>query len=98
MTNVFGVSGLLAQGSGWHMRGWDGGWMWLWGTLMMLAWVAIIAVAVWLFMRAGPARRNGNGMDGRDGGSDRARQILDERLASGELTPEEYQERRDAMR
>ena len=21
-----------------HMHGWSGGWMWLWGTLMMLSW------------------------------------------------------------
>lgn len=69
------------------MSGWDGGWMWLWGTLMMLSWVAIIAAAVWFVLRAN-----------RDGGTRRARGVLDERLASGELTREEYRERREAMR
>lgn len=43
---------VLADTHGWgHMDGWGGGWMWLWGTLMMLSWVAIIAAAVWLVSR-----------------------------------------------
>jgi putative membrane protein len=80
--------GALAQASGWdHMSGWGGGWMWLWATLTMLSWTAIIAAAVWFVLRAGRERSGG-----------RARHILDERLASGELTPEEYRERRDALR
>lgn len=80
--------GVLAQASGWdHMSGWGGGWMWLWGTLMMLSWAAIIAAAVWFVLRADPDRSRS-----------RAREILDERLASGELTPGEYRERRDALR
>ena len=29
-----------------HMGGWGGGRMWLWGTLMVLFWVAIIAGVV----------------------------------------------------
>lgn len=69
---------------GWwgHMDGWGGGWMWLWGTLMMLSWVAIIAAAVWFVGRS------------RDGArTSRAREILDERYARGELTTEEYRER-----
>ena len=79
---------VVAQSRGWdHMSGWGGGWMWLWGTLMMLSWVAIIAAAVWLVLRAG-----------RDRSGSRARDILDERLASGELTPGEYRERREALR
>ena len=85
------LHGLFAQGAGWrHMNGWDGGWMWLWGTLMMLTWVAIIVAAVWLLLRSA---RGGQ----RTRGSERAREILDERLASGELTPEEYRERRDML-
>jgi putative membrane protein len=80
--------GVLAQASGWdHMRGWGGGWMWLWGTLMMLSWAAIIAAAAWFVLRAG-----------RDRSGSRARDLLDERLASGDLTPQEYRERRDALR
>ncbi len=84
---------LLAQRAGdndgrWgHMDGWGGGWMWLWGTLMMLSWVAIIAAAVWALSRS------------RDGArTSRAREILDERYASGELTSEEYRERLEHLR
>lgn len=83
---------LLAQQHWGHpMHGWDGGWMWLWGTLMMLTWAAIIAAAVWISIRA--ARR-----DSGDGDTEEARRILDERLARGEITLEEYRERREAMR
>ncbi len=65
-----------------HMSGWGGGWMWLWGTLMMLTWVALIGAAVWFVARS-------LGSDHRS----RPRQILDERYARGELTTEEYRER-----
>ena len=68
------------------MNGWGGGWMWLWGTLMVLAWAAIIAGAVRFMAR--PSRERG---------SSRARDILDERYASGELTTEEYRERLDHL-
>lgn len=79
---------VLADRDGWgHMDGWGGGWMWLWGSLMMLSWVAIIAAAVWFLGRS------------RDrAGPGRAREILDERYARGELTTEEYRERVDQLR
>ena len=81
---------LLARADdGWwdHMRGWGGGWMWLWGRIMMLTWVVLIAAAVWLVARSlGDARPS------------RAREILDERYARGELTTDEYRERLDALR
>jgi len=90
MTALNATATLLAQtDDGWwgHMRGWGGGWMWLWGTLMMLTWVGLIAVAVWLVARSlGGTRPN------------RAREILDERYARGELTTEEYRERLDGLR
>ena len=91
MSTAWGsIATLFAQtDDGWsgHMRGWGGGWMWLWGTLMMLTWVAVIAAAVWLV-----ARSLG------DGRPSRAREILDERYARGELTTDEYRERLDALR
>ena len=73
-----------------HMGGWGGGWMWLWGTLMMFSWVVIIAGAFWLFTRG---RDQASG-----GGTTRARDILDERYAQGELTTDEYRERVDHLR
>jgi putative membrane protein len=79
---------VVADTDGWgHMDGWGGGWMWLWGTLMMFSWVAIIAAAIWFL----PGRRD----ERRPG---RAREILEERYASGELSTEEYRERLDHLR
>lgn len=82
---------VLAQANqdGWgHMDGWGGGWMWLWGVAMMVLFVVAI---VWLV-------RASSGGIGRSGGSprdpvERAREILAERYAQGELTTEEYRER-----
>ncbi|MBK5223953.1 MAG: SHOCT domain-containing protein [Acidimicrobiia bacterium] len=71
------------------MDGWGGGWMWLWGTLMMFSWVAIIAAAIWLVTRARDRTVSP--------GSARAREILDERYARGELTTDEYRERLDHL-
>jgi putative membrane protein len=56
---------------------------------MMLTWAAVIGVAVWLILRS--TRRD-------DSSSARAKEILDERFARGELTIEEYRERREALR
>lgn len=81
---------IVADADGWgHMDGWGGGWMWLWGTLMMLSWVAIIVAAIWLITR---------NRDTTGGRSSRAREILEERYASGELSTEEYRERLDHLR
>ncbi len=78
------IAGRGRSGDGWfhHMDGWGGGWMWLWGTLMMLSWVVIIAAAVWFIMRSRTDSR-----------SSRAREILEERYARGEISTEEYRER-----
>lgn len=76
------VAQALADRDGWgHMDGWGGGWMWLWGSVMMLSWVVIVVGAVWLFSRSGNRRPT------------RARELLDERYARGELSTEEYRER-----
>lgn len=71
-----------------HMNGWGGGWMWLWGVAMMVLFAVFI---VWLIRattgsngRAAPAPRDP---------TDRAREILGERFAKGELSTEEYRER-----
>ncbi|MQA87567.1 MAG: SHOCT domain-containing protein [Streptosporangiales bacterium] len=71
-----------------------GGWMWLWGPLMMLFWVAVIAVAVWLIIRAIAAAQRPREEPGGDG-RDPAKGILAERYARGEMTTEEYRERLD---
>jgi putative membrane protein len=69
-----------------RMDGGDGHpWMWVWGALMLLLLVVASGLAVWAIVRStchdAPHPH------------DRAREILAERLARGEITPEEYRER-----
>ena len=74
-----------------HMDGWGGG-MWVWGLLMMLFFIAAVGLVVWAVVRGGyPAAPTAVA-------GDRARAILAERFARGELDTEEYHERLDALR
>lgn len=66
---------------------WHGDWWWLWGMLMMSAWIVVIAAAVYWFARGPSSQR-----------TDRPREILDERYAKGELSTDEYRERVDQLR
>lgn len=71
--------------------GWDMGWMWLFMPLTLIA----IVLLVWLFVRlftGGPVRGGRDGAPGSFSNGSRARQILDERFARGELTAEQYRE------
>lgn len=67
------------------------GWIWLWGFLMLAGTAVLVLLAVRMF-----GSGNGYGQSGRRGpggplpGRSRARQILDERFAKGELTAEQY--------
>lgn len=67
---------------------WGGGvhwWAWLLGLVGMLAFWAVIVWAIWYFvsgMTRGPAEPPPAPSD--------AKRILDERLARGEIDPEEY--------
>lgn len=56
-----------------------------WWVAWPLLWVAVVVGLVWLFTRG---RRPGE-----RSGADRARDILAERFARGELSVEEYRER-----
>ena len=77
---------LLADTEGFdHMNGWGGGWMWGWGVAMMVLFVVLI---VWL-VRASAVPAVPTPRDS----VDRAREILSERYATGELSTEEYRER-----
>jgi putative membrane protein len=67
------------------------GWMWLFWLLLVVGLVLVVVVVV---------RAVGGGITRGDGGTrggqrepTRARQVLDERYARGELTTEEYRER-----
>lgn len=73
--------------------GFGGGWMWLFALLTLVSLVLLVAVLVRVVaggLTPGPPRQDADQPSGRPG---RAREILDERYARGELTTEEYQER-----
>lgn len=85
----------------------DMGWMWLWGLLMLVGIALLVLVAVRVFSGSGRGGFTGSGFNppGQPGaggpwpgaggpgqGRSRARQILDERFAKGELTAEQYRE------
>ena len=74
-----------------HMGGWGGGWMWLWGVAMMALFVVLI---VW-GLRAGTATSL---HPPAPEPVDRARGILAERYAKGELDTAEYRERESELR
>ncbi|HET6951438.1 MAG TPA: SHOCT domain-containing protein [Acidimicrobiales bacterium] len=66
-------------------HGWDGPGLWI--LVPILFWLTIVALVVWGFRRAGSppwARHAG-------------RSVLDERYARGEISAEEYRERRNVM-
>ena len=60
-------------------------WIWLLGGLVMAVWLVLIVSVAWLIdTRPGPRPRVP---------TDRAREILAERLARGEIDAEEYRDR-----
>lgn len=86
---MLAMIGVLADtGDNWgHMGGWDGGWMWLSGVVMMGLFVVLI---VWLVRSTGAG--SSQSRDSEHSTTNRAREILAERYARGELSTEEYRE------
>jgi len=74
------------------MDGWDGmgvaGWF-----LMTVLWVVLIAAVVWAVANLFPARGPRE-----EAGAERPEEILDRRLARGEIDPATYDELRARMR
>ena len=70
-----------------HMNGWGAGWMWVWGVAMMALFVtltvALLRTSGATAPKSSPERPP----------MERAREILAERYARGDLTAEEYRER-----
>ena len=83
----------IVNGPGWgpmHGYGYANGWMRLWGPIMMIFWIAVLGVVAWPMVRAMNGRRP---VPSAPDGADRAREILAERYARGEINTEEYAER-----
>ena len=78
----YGYGGMM--GYGWHG--------WLFGPLMMVLWIAVIAGIVVLVVRW-----LGGGRPQQAGSGSSARAILDERFARGEIEEAEYRARRQAL-
>lgn len=74
-------------GGGWAF--WEVALMWV----VMIGFWALIIWAIWALITS--ATRRQGGQDRGDGGN--ARKILDERLARGEISTEEYQRLRDEI-
>ena len=74
-----------------HMSDWGAGWWILMAAMMVVFWGLVILGIVWVIRSLGPGHHHRPG----DGGG--ALDVLDQRLASGEITPKEYRERRDLL-
>lgn len=70
----------------------DNGWWIVMGIGMILFWGLVILGIVWLVREVSGPRRAA-----RPGGAPDALETLDQRLAEGEITVEEYNERRRAL-
>ena len=69
-----------------YQDGWMNGWGW---GMMGLGWliiVVLVGLVVWAITGSNSVRRGRGAMD-----------LLDERLARGELSPEDYRERRNIL-
>ena len=87
---------LLAQDGDWGHMDFDNGWWIVMGIGMILFWGLVILGVVWLVRELAQNRGGSAGSGG--SGPNQAREILDRRLAEGEITVEEYEERRRILR
>lgn len=70
----------------------NGGWGWGMGVLMVLALVAIVGLVVWVIRSSGAHQARAE-HTAAGGATETPMQILDRRLAQGEIAPDEYKER-----
>jgi putative membrane protein len=82
---------LLLADSDWdhHMGDWGAGWWILMALLMVVFWGLVIVGFVWLIRSLVVGHHGEHGRT--------ALEVLDHRLASGEISPEEYRQRREVL-
>lgn len=73
------------------------GWMWIFGVLLLAGLVLVIVVVVRMVSGGIGSNVPAVSDSGPHRGRSRARELLDERYARGELTTEEYRERLTAL-
>jgi putative membrane protein len=87
---MIGALTLLADsGLGDHMDNWGAGWWIVMMVMMVVFWGLVILGVVWLVRSLGPGHRHHHGTGAID--------VLDSRLAHGEISPDEYRERRSVL-
>jgi putative membrane protein len=87
---MLAVANVLADGYDHMMDGGGAGW-WVWGVLMMVVMLGIVALVVWLIVRSSHGSAPG-------GEPSSAREILSERFARGEIDADEYHDRLSKLR
>ena len=73
-----------------HMMDGGGGGRWIWGVLIMVVMLGLVALVVWLIVRSSHGKAGGP--------SSSAKEILSERFARGEIDADEYHDRLSKLR
>ncbi|MGZ4431210.1 MAG: SHOCT domain-containing protein [Gaiellales bacterium] len=77
-----------------HMNGWGWAMMMFWS----LIWIGVLVVVAWVAVQWARGSQDGRRAQPPAAGERKsARELLDERLARGEIDVDEYQRRRSAM-
>ncbi len=87
MLNQLVTSAVLLHADGWA---YDSSWFWVWRLGMFVFWIVLLFVIFWSSRHWG-WRRELSGVE-------RARGILAERFARGEISAEEYHQRLDQLK
>lgn len=93
--NIGYVLAVADPGGGWgHMgNGGSSGWMWIWGSMMIIFWIILISAVAWVIVRLAASSRHDAPAINEQMEHRHAREILADRYARGEITSEEYDER-----
>lgn len=81
---------VVAQGTDWHGHDWDSGWWIVMMLGMVVFWVVVVVAIIWAvrtFAGGHPARSE----------QKTPLELLDQRLAEGLISVEEYEERRRVL-